>query len=144
MEITATDVDPVVINRAQQGCYTINSLRILPAELRDRAFSRDGENYCLKDAVKKYVRFFLQDMREETPPGTFHLIFCRNLALTYFDRELRQTVLLALHSALEESGILITGKHEAISVDDETGFVPLHRHLPVYGKRGKMYPANIR
>jgi chemotaxis protein methyltransferase CheR len=109
VEVLATDVDPVLLERARSGCYPESSLRDVPAHLRARAF----DNGCLRLELRAPVSFRLHDVRSDPPPGPFDLVLCRNLAFTYFAEESRRAVADRLHRALRPGGALVVGTHEA-------------------------------
>lgn len=108
VEVLATDVDPLLLERARKGCYPESSLRDLPAHVRDGAF----EDGCLKREHRAPVSFRLHDVRTDPPSGPFDLVLCRNLAFTYFAEESQRVVAGHLHTALRPGGVLIVGRHE--------------------------------
>jgi chemotaxis protein methyltransferase CheR len=67
------------------------------AAWRTAAFEPDG---CLRAEFRAGVTFVLQDIREGMPPGPFHLIFCRNLAFTYFAEDVQRRIAEDLHARL--------------------------------------------
>lgn len=133
IRIMATDADRAMIERAQEGCYASSSLADLPLEWTDRAFARRGELYCIKDEERKSVSFLVQDIRRAVPKEMFHLIFCRNLAFTYFDEELQQEILARLRDKLNARGVLVVGSHERLP-SDTAGFLPWPGIPGVYRK----------
>lgn len=134
LEIFATDIDPVMLGRAEKGCYAMSSLRELPVEWVCRAFDERDGLYHLNKPLKEYVRFALMDIRKDSPEGMFHVVLCRNLAFTYFDQDLQGRILNKIYNVTETNGALITGTHEIIA-DEGTGFVPWVEHLPIYQKK---------
>lgn len=133
LEIIATDIDPVVIERAEKGCYRQNSLNNLPSEWVVNAFDQHNDLFSLKPPFKESVLFLNLDVRKESPAGFFHMIFCRNLVFTYFDSELQQSVLHTFHDKLADRGVLISGTHEMIP-DDKNAFTPWVEHMPIFRK----------
>lgn len=133
LEILATDIDPVLIARARNACYTGSALREMPAELLERAFRKTADGYCLLESLKQYVCFELQDVRQESPEGRYQIVLCRNLAFTYFESEVQKQVLRRISQVMEKGAVLITGRHE-LSAGAGPGFVPWVEHLPVYKK----------
>ena len=112
IDIVATDVDAHVLGRARAGRYAFASLKELPAHWRDRAFVRDGDSYCLNAEYRRGVRFVQQDLREKRPEGCFDLVFCRNLAFTYFDEDRQREVLKRIIEAMHKGAALVIGAHE--------------------------------
>jgi len=133
LEIIATDIDPVLIERAKEACYPASSIREVPEEWLSEAFNEINGVFCLKKYLKKYVRFGLQDIREKSPGGMYHVVLCRNLAFTYFDQEAREQSLKRLSMATEKGGVLITGRHELLAVEGPD-FVPWIEHMPIFQK----------
>lgn len=104
-----------------------------PPPLTAQAFERKNGRHCLRAAVSDYVRFALVDIREQAPEETVHLLFCRNLAFTYFDAPLRQRICRSFRDRIAQGGALIIGKHETIP-PGITGFAPWEGRLPIYRK----------
>jgi len=134
VHIIATDIDPVMLTRADEACYPPSSLRSLPVKWKDEAFKKKVDSFILLQPYKNAVRFELLDIREKAPKGVFQVIFCRNLAFTYFDQELRQAVLQRIGKKLATGGILITGGHEEVPIAG-TDFVPWVEHMPIFQKK---------
>ena len=114
IKILATDADPGMIGRAEEGCYSSNSLADLPAKWKADSFDRQGDICCIKAEERDKVAFSLQDIRRDVPEGLFHLILCRNLVFTYFDSSLQQEVLLRVKEKLMPGGALVIGVHESL------------------------------
>ncbi len=134
LEIVASDIDPVVLKRAQKAIYPKSSIRELPLSWQEDAFVRKKGNYRLKDSIKSCVRFCNLDIRKETPSGRFHIILCRNLAFTYFDQELQRKVLKKFQSKLEVGGALVIGIHEQLP-DNGVNFNRWIDDMPIYRKK---------
>ena len=114
LKILATEIDQRMINRAQKGCYPVSSMRELPSEMRSRAFTREGDLFCIKEQYRKRVKFLQQDIRNAQPDSTFGLILCRNLVLTYFSIELQEEIVQLILLRLKPGGGLIIGSHEEL------------------------------
>jgi chemotaxis protein methyltransferase CheR len=110
IRVVATDVDPILLERAARACYPESSLRDLPAALRGRAFERR----CLRPEYRERVQFLRHDLRAGTHDGRFDLVVCRNLAFTYFAEELQRDVGRRLARSLRLGGALIVGAHETL------------------------------
>ena len=123
VEVLATDVDPVLLERAEKACYPESSLRDLPERIRVAAFD-DG---CLKRVHRTPVSVGLHDVRNDPPPEPFDLVLCRNLAFTYFAEDSQRSVAERLHTSLRPGGALVVGSHER---PPEGTFEPW---LPRYG-----------
>jgi chemotaxis protein methyltransferase CheR len=130
IHIVATDVDPVLLERARRACYRESSLRDLPGELRARAF----EAGCLRPEYRRPVDFLEHDLREGAPRGPFDLALCRNLVFTYFGDQLQREIGRHLTQALRPGGALVVGVHEALP-DGLNGLEPWPPARGVYRYR---------
>jgi len=136
LEILATDVDPVGLERARSGCYCPSSLKDLPTDLLDRAFTRLETGFCVNAEYREGVEWREQDLRTTMPPGLFHLILCRNVAFTYFDDALQREVLERIVARLRPAGVLVIGGGEALP-PGIAGIEPWSRKLGVYRRSGQ-------
>lgn len=131
LEILGTDIDPALLDRARRGCYPGSSLRELPRAWKRAGFTRRGDLFCLKEQFQSSVGFAIHDiLRDQLPPTPFHLVFCRNLAFTYFDAAGQLLVQEKLARALVKGGILALGSHEGLQADGN--FVPWQEPLRIF------------
>jgi len=114
LRIIATDIDHAVLERARKGWYRSNSLRGLPKELIEAAFTCSGKLCSIKELFRENIEFIEQDIRSQLPDGQFHLILCRNLVFTYFDETLQREIFKKIVEKLVPGGILVIGTHESI------------------------------
>lgn len=131
LEVTATDADPVVLERARQACYRPASLQDLPADWISRAFEKKGDFFCLLPPYRKPVELVCQDVRQEMPPGPFDLILCRYLIATYFDVTLQEELFRQISARLRPGGLLVLGSHEVLP-ESVTGFTLESPGLHIY------------
>lgn len=110
IRVLATDVDPVLLERARLARYPESSLRELPPELRRRAFEGDR----LKRRHRARVEFAVHDVRTGAPDGPFDLVLCRNLVFTSFDEELQCELGGRLAASLRPGGAFVVGAHETL------------------------------
>lgn len=134
LRILATDTNPGALARARRGCFRASSLKELPPEWRAAAFGREGEEYCIAEEYRRGIAFEGQDIRSAMPEGVFHLIFCRNLVLTYFDLPLRREIMERLADKLVPGGALVVGIHETMP-DSVPGIMPWQARLGVYRRK---------
>ena len=114
LSILATEIDLHMIERARKGCYPAGSIRELPTKIKDFAFTKKDAQFCLKEQIKKRVQFLQQDIRDELPDSSFHLILCRNLVFTYFSLELQEKLTRKIFRRLKPGGGLVIGAHEEL------------------------------
>jgi chemotaxis protein methyltransferase CheR len=110
IQVVATEVDPVLLERARRASYPESSLRDLPASLRASAF----EGGRLRPEFREPVEFLRHDVRDGAPGGPFDLVLCRNLAFTYYADELQLDVGRVLSTSLRSGGALVIGAHETL------------------------------
>lgn len=136
LEILATDVDHVGLERARKGCYSPSSLKDLPKALIDRAFTRLEGGLCVKAEYREGVGLLEQDLRVTMPVGPFHLILCRNVVFTYFDEALQGEVLEKMLARLGQGGMLVIGGGETLP-SAVARIEPWSRKLGVYRRSGQ-------
>jgi len=127
--ILGTDAEPTMLDRAREGCYAPGSLRDLPGDLREAFLPVDGR-LCLAAARWAQVDFKLQDVRRQMPSGSFDMIMCRNIVLTYFGAEWQKRLLPQLVARLVDGGAFVIGRHEVLPAD--TGLVPWRPELGIF------------
>jgi chemotaxis protein methyltransferase CheR len=124
LELLGTDTDEHQLERARQAVYPESCLRELPEGWVGESFTREPSGELrLGSDYRRSVRLARQDIRHESPSGLFHLILYRNLAFTYFAREVQGSVLARLVAPLVSGGALVIGSHETLPAGD-WGLVP--------------------
>jgi chemotaxis methyl-accepting protein methylase len=111
--VEATDIDRRSLERATDAVYRADALAETPASVRDRYFEREGEGWRLAGTVRRRVRVRHHDLGREPPPGTFHLIVCRNVVI-YFERPVQERLFQSFADALLPEGLLVLGKVETL------------------------------
>ena len=111
--VEATDIDRRSLERATEAVYRADALAETPAAVRDRYFEREGEGWRLAGTVRRRVRVRRHDLGSEPPPGTFHLIVCRNVVI-YFERPVQECLFQSFADALLPEGLLVLGKVETL------------------------------
>ncbi len=117
IEIVATDADPVMLARAEDGRYAFGSLKELPACWRDQAFEQENGVYRINPEYRRNITFVGQDIRTEQPDGPLDLVLCRNLVFTYFDEELQSQLQERIVATMRDGAALVLGIHEELPVD---------------------------
>jgi chemotaxis protein methyltransferase CheR len=131
LTVIAADADEAMIKRGEAACYARSSLKDLPPQWVEQAFTRCGPLLCLKEEIRDGIQFELRDIRRSMPDGLFDLILCRNLAFTYFDAAPQRRISDQLRQRLWLGGFLVLGTHEALP-GEASGFKLISPHLPVY------------
>ncbi len=131
LDIIASDVDPVVLARAQVACYQHSSISELRPNWLMHAFEHANHDYCLRARYRKPVRFLQQDVRTALPQGPFDIVLCRNLVFTYFNADLQSTILEKLLVRLQPGSAVVIGKHESLPAGCP-GLEPWFPELGIY------------
>jgi len=117
LRIEGTDICAEVVERAKAGRYhRIEMNRGLPARFVVRYFDHAGENWTVKDEVRKMCRFRQANLCGPQLPFSraddrFDIIFLRNVML-YFSQETRRALLNNIHRILAPDGVLFLGSSE--------------------------------
>lgn len=116
--ILGTDVSQVACETARRGSYSkLEVKRGLPIGLLLRYFEADGEEWKVKDCLRRMVRFERANLCEPLPAGLragwmkFDVVLLRNVLL-YFAAEERARMLLEVHARMHEKGALLLGTAE--------------------------------
>ena len=112
IQIFATDIDELAIERARRGIYPMSSiLADVSATYTKRYFIKEDDNYHIKKSIRENLVFATQNLIKDPPFTKLDLICCRNL-LIYFDSELQKKVLPMFHYSLKQDGVLFLGSSE--------------------------------
>ena len=133
LRIIATDINHTLLERAKEGYYPKSILRDLPEELIRQAFQLSGEYYLIRKTFTENIDFIVQDLREQLHEGSFHLILCRNLVLTYFEKILQREIIEKISEKLVQGGILVIGIHESLP-EGIAHIIPYTRISCIYQK----------
>jgi chemotaxis methyl-accepting protein methylase len=114
--ITATDIDPNVLETARQGRYPLAKLSQVPGDLRHKYCIQDDDGFVMSDELRSIVRFRRLDLFADNPIGAIDLILCRNVMI-YFDRKKQVAVLAKFVDALRKGGFLVIGKSEKLPAE---------------------------
>lgn len=141
LTIIATDSNAHLLKRAEAACYPFSSVKALPNEWRSTAFKHKDEIYWLRNRYRQGVRFICQDLRATMPDGPFHVVFCRNLAFTYFDTDLQARILRQLYQRIHPGSYLVLGAHERLPVNT-FALTRISQHFPLFRANGTFGATN--
>jgi chemotaxis protein methyltransferase CheR len=132
--ILATDIDENMLERAKEGRYKKSSLKEIPEEILRRFFKIENGFYILDRSIRESVEFKKHDIIHGELFSGMDIIFCRNLAFTYFSKECQMDVLKKISRSLGENGYFIIGKDESLPFTYPTLFVPIFPTEKIYQK----------
>ncbi|HSN13480.1 MAG TPA: protein-glutamate O-methyltransferase CheR [Anaeromyxobacteraceae bacterium] len=113
--IVATDIDPLIMDKARAGRYANSAFMEMPPALAARYFREVGQGQReVVPALKRMVQVRRQDLLREPPPTPpYELVVCRNVVI-YFDRDSQEDLFVRFHDALVPGGVLFLGKVETL------------------------------
>ncbi len=124
INVIATDIDKMAIERAKTGLYSKKSLNNLPPDFVQDFFTAQGENYQISDSVKSRVSFKSMNLLEDPYPSGCDLIICRNVMI-YFTEETKSEMYHKFYNALKPHGILFVGGTEQIILPNRYKLAPV-------------------
>ncbi|HET8623195.1 MAG TPA: protein-glutamate O-methyltransferase CheR [Gemmatimonadales bacterium] len=131
VQVDATDIDRRSLERAADARYRTDALVEAPPELVSRYFELEPDGYRVAAPVRRRVRLRRHDLGRDHPPGTYHLIVCRNVVI-YFERPTQERLFQAFADALVPGGLLVLGKVETL-------FGPARERLQLLDPRERIY-----
>jgi chemotaxis protein methyltransferase CheR len=134
LSILATDIDEHMLERASRGRFKKSSLREVDEETLRNFFRKENGFYILDQTIPGSVKFRRHDIIHEEPFGEMDIVFCRNLAFTYFYRECQIGVLKKIAASLKEEGYLVIGKDENLPLTYPTLFIPIYAKEKIFQK----------
>jgi chemotaxis protein methyltransferase CheR len=113
VSILATDLSPTVLKLAQEGTYSQFEVnRGLPASYLVKYFTKQQDEWCIKDEIKKMVEFRPMNLIQPWPVlPPLDLVFIRNVMI-YFEVETKKTILKKIRNCLLPHGYLFLGAAE--------------------------------
>jgi chemotaxis protein methyltransferase CheR len=137
LEIWASDMNPIYLNKAQTGIYPRSSLKEVPEPLRVRYFHplRKAKRYAISEGLKQGILWREHNVLFDSPGIKFHLVFLRNSLLTYYEAALENAAFQKVLDTVAQGGFLIIGSHERIP-PGEWGVAPSVHHPCIYHFEG--------
>ena len=140
--IFATDIDKKVLEFANEGVYSSESIKNIRHSLLDKYFLTIGKVFKLRSSIKKMVQFSEFDMintKSIVPPesiyGDFDIVLCRNL-LIYFESDFQEVIFNKLYQSLNINGVLFLGDAEIPLGKYKNKFTKISKYHKIYRKIG--------
>src|SRR6185437_14254996 len=111
VKIYATDIDDDALNSARRGEYSLDAIRRVRPEWREKYFHGKGLLRVNRE-IRRLVIFGRSNLGQDAPISHVNLLACRNV-LIYFDSDLQKQILNRIQYAIEPGGILFLGKSES-------------------------------
>jgi chemotaxis methyl-accepting protein methylase len=116
LDVTATDLNPLHLERAAAAVYPPSSLREVPEAVRAACFDAapGGARFTLKLHLGTGIAWRRHDLLAPPPGSDFDLILARNNLLTYYRKERAVPALAAIVHSLAPGGYLVVGSREKL------------------------------
>jgi chemotaxis protein methyltransferase CheR len=116
IRLVGTDISDDVVARASRGLFSpIEISRGLTEAQRDRYFAPHAAGWQIRDEIRAMASFKkLNLMTDFGALGRFDVIFCRNVAI-YFNERDRISLFGRMERALEADGYLVIGAMESLN-----------------------------
>jgi chemotaxis protein methyltransferase CheR len=120
--IYATDMNPIVIEKAKAGIFPLDQMQEFThnyvraggkASFSDY-YTAQYDHAIFKTSLKKNIVFAQHNLAQDNSFNEFNVILCRNVMI-YFDPDLQNRVHDLLHASLRRFGILALGRRETIA-----------------------------
>ncbi len=124
INLTATDLDDLVIAFAKEGVYSEKSIANLPKQYISKYFKQlPDHTYQLSRKIIDCVKFKQHNLLADRYDEQYDLIVCRNV-LIYFTEQAKIDVFKKFHHALRSGGYLFIGSTEQLLQAREVGYEP--------------------
>jgi two-component system CheB/CheR fusion protein len=130
VQIYATDLDELSINRARTGSYLVSIEQDVTPERLKRFFTADDYGYRINKDIREMVVFAVQSVIKDPPFTRLDLLSCRNLMI-YLEQEQQDKLIPIFHYALKPNGVLLLSNSESIA-NHTSLFKPLNRKWKFY------------
>lgn len=113
VNVMGTDISEESLDVARRAIYENERLKDVSVRMKNRYFKKEGEDYVVGQNLKNAIRFSKHDLFTKSHLSQLDLIMCRNV-LIHFNRSSRMEIIERFYHSLNEGGILILGKSEAM------------------------------
>ncbi len=124
LKILATDIDPLVLEKAQKGVYLSDECGFPSPAHEARIFARNegsGKTRSVHQHLQSLISFRHLNLVDQWPiSGKFDVIMCRNVAI-YFDKPTQVRLWSRFRQCLLPNGHLFIGHSERIADPEAVG-----------------------
>ena len=116
IRIIGTDISDAAIATASEGVFNgIEIARGLSESALTRYFRPFGAGWKIRDEIRSLATFRRLNLMEDfSSVGTFDIVFCRNVAIYFNDRD-RTSLFSRIGQRMERDGQLIIGSMESLN-----------------------------
>lgn len=116
IEIVATDISRLAVEKAIEGNYPERDLRNLPDTMRSR-FLRPNSGlgtWRINDTLRDWIHFETHNVLHEPKHRGFDVVLVKNV-LIYFDGDSKQQAMNHIMRTVNPDGLLVSGPVEALT-----------------------------
>jgi chemotaxis protein methyltransferase CheR len=113
VRVFASDLSFTALERAQQGLYNAAQVKSIEPDLVAKYFIQEGENYQIKEVVKRRVIFDYHNLKNDNGLRNLDVILCRNVMI-YFDFEEQKRLIERFTNCLLPGGYVFIGHAESM------------------------------
>jgi two-component system, chemotaxis family, CheB/CheR fusion protein len=113
VQIFATDLSELAINKARLGIYSKDELSDVPTRRLERFFTKIDGSYRIIKSIRDLCVYATHNVLKDPPFSRLDIISCSNL-LIYLEPVLQKKLMSTFHYALNNNGYLVLGKSETI------------------------------
>lgn len=117
IQIFATDIDSGALDFARAGLYGADAVKWVPADLLERYFTAEGENFRISKDVRSSIVFAMHNLVSDPPFSRLDMIVCRNV-LIYLEQSIQRHLMSLFSSILNSDGVLFLGTSETIGLQE--------------------------
>ncbi|MFN6472848.1 MAG: chemotaxis protein CheB [Nostoc sp. SerVER01] len=139
VQIFATDINEVAIDKARNGIYKPSQLADVSPERLQHFFVQVEGGYQINKLVRELCIFARQNLISDPPFSRLDLITCRNV-LIYLGSSVQKKLLPVFHYGLKPTGYLMLGTSETVGEFTDL-FDLIDRKQKIYA--AKIAPARL-
>jgi two-component system, chemotaxis family, CheB/CheR fusion protein len=133
VQIFATDLSEIAINKARLGIYSNEEVSNVPPKKLEQYFNRVDGSYRIVKSIRDICIFATHNVLKDPPFSRIDLVSCSNL-LIYLEPVLQKRLIATFHYALNSSGYLVLSKSETIGNASQL-FSQIDKKHKVYSKK---------
>jgi two-component system CheB/CheR fusion protein len=141
IQIFATDINDVAIEKARVGIYTPSQVAEMSPERLQRFFVKVDNGYQISKTVRELCVFARQNLMSDPPFSRLDLITCRNV-LIYLGSAVQKKLLPIFHYGLNSTGFLMLGTSETVGEFSDL-FTLVNRKYKIYSRKMTSTPQGI-
>ena len=136
LSILGTDINHEILRSARAGAYETSTTTDIESELAPvddytEYVDRDGDQFVVRDRIKRMVEFEQHDLIRGPAKRDFDLVLCRNL-LIYIDGDYKVPIFETIRNSLREDGYLVIGMTETLPSACRDAFEPFDKRNRIY------------